>query len=185
MRIIVFFIVLTAVCLCAAQTGHAALAQEPLPAHSTNERSEALTCNIDVRTREWKHPGLIEISAEFENPSETQMDLQAVPSLILRPLVPTEEPLRTELSYRALWDLEKGKTLPVSATVPLRLKGGDSKKIAHDISKLLWSRINSALLPHSSLFKVVPAGRYSLSLELSGNDGKVLCSSNVVEVLIK
>jgi hypothetical protein len=185
MRIVVLFLALIAVCSGAAPGGHVGPAPEPVAARSTHEGSGTLICNIAIRTREWNHPGPIEISAVFENRSENEMTVRAVPSLILRPPVPAEEPLRTELSYQALWDLEKEKTLPVSATVPLRLKGGDSKKIAGDISKLLWSRINSPLLPHSSLFKAVPAGRYSFSLELSGNDGNILCSSNVIEVLIK
>ncbi|HXM68679.1 MAG TPA: hypothetical protein VN911_18265 [Candidatus Acidoferrum sp.] len=185
MKMILLLLAVIAVCSFAARASDAATPQEPEPADSANEGSGSLICNIAVPTQEWNRPGPIELSATVENRSHTEVNVQVVPSLILRPPVPAKEPLRTELSYQALWDLEKGRALPVSATVPLRLKGGDLKKIAHDISKLLWSRNNSALLPHSSLFNAVPAGKYSLSLELNGNEGKILCSSNVIEVLIK
>ncbi len=154
-------------------------------AQATKEGSGNLICTISVQKLEWHQPQRVEVAVVVENPSETELSVPVVPSFILKPLAPTEEQQKNELSYLALWDLEKGTTLPLSSTVSLQLKPGDSKKLTSDISDLLWSRINWSVLPHSKLFKVVPAGRYLLRLELTGNDGKTLCSSNALDIFIK
>jgi hypothetical protein len=173
------------VCVCTAQADKIRSPATSTSAQATKEGSGNLTCNIFVQKTEWQHPQPVEVGVVMENGSDAELSMRVVPYFILKPLAATEEPQKSELSYLALWDLEKGTTLPISATVSLQLKPGDSKKVSSDITNLLWSRINWSVLPHSRLFKVVPAGRYSLRLEFTERDGRTLCSSNAVSVLIK
>jgi hypothetical protein len=125
------------------------------------------------------------VSVVISNRTRDEINVPVVPAFVLKPPAPTEEPLRTELSYVALWDLAKGAVLHPSSAVPLKLEPGDSKKIAVDLSTLLWSRINWSVLPHDKLSVAVPAGKYSLYMQLTGKDGETLCSSKSVDVLIK
>jgi hypothetical protein len=186
MRKIWFHLIFAGVgCLCAAQADKGNSSATSASAQAIKEGNGNLICNISVQKTEWHQPQRAEVAVVLENASGTDLSVPVVPSFILEPLAPGEEQQKSELSYLALWDLEKGTTLPLSSTVSLQLKPGDSKKATSDISNLLWSRINWSVLPHSKLFKVVPAGRYSLRLELTGGDGKTLCSSNAVDVLIK
>jgi hypothetical protein len=160
------------------------------PATSTSTKATTksignLVCRISVQKAEWQQPQAVEVGLVIENRLDSQLSVSVVPSLTLKPFAAAEEPQKSELSYVALWDLDKGTTLPRSATASLQLKPGGSKKVSSDIASLLWSQINSSVLPPSKLFKVVPSGRYSLRLELIGRHGMALCSSNAVDVLIK
>jgi hypothetical protein len=172
-------------CLCAAQADKGNSPATSASAQATKEGSGNLICSISVQKTEWQQPQSVEVGVVIENRADAELSVPVVPSFILKPHAATEEPQKSELSYLALWDLEKGTTLPLSATVSLQLKPGGLKKVSSDITSLLWSRINWSVLPHSKLFKVVPAGGYSLRLELTGKDGKILCSSNAVGVVIK
>ena len=146
----------------------------------TKGSSGSLGCKISVQKLHWLQPESAKVAVVIENRSEAGVSVPVAPSFTLKPPAQPDE-----LSYVALWDLRKGTTLPVSTTVPLELKAGQSKTIESDVSELLWSRINWSVLPHSKLYAVVPAGKYSLRLDLGGNDGRLLCSSNAVDVLIK
>jgi hypothetical protein len=186
MRTIWFRLILAGVaCLCAAQADKGNRPATSASAQATKEGSGNLICSISVQKTEWHQPQRVDVAVVLQNPSETELSLTVVPSFILKPLATMEEQQKSELSYLALWDMEKGTTLPLSSTVSLQLKPGDSKRVTADISSLLWSRINWSVLPHSKLFKVVPAGMYSLRFELTGKDGKTLCSSKAVDVGIK
>jgi hypothetical protein len=172
-------------CLCPAQSEKGDPPTASARVQAIKEGSGTLFCNISVQKLQWKKTEPIEVAVVIENRSESELNVPVVPSFTLKPVAAADEPASSELSYLAFWDLRKGTTLPLSTTVPLQLKRGDSKSITSDIADLLWSRINWSVLPHSKLFAVVPPGGYSLHLELVGNDGKMLCSSNVVDVLIK
>lgn len=186
MRIILIGLVLTSsVCLCAAQATQNILTASSLSVQPAKKGGDSLICNLTLQTLEWDHSHPVEVSAMVQNTSKASLDVAVVPAFLLKPMVPDQEPLRTEFSYSALWDLEKGVSLPVSATVLLRLKPGEVRKIKVDVATLFWSRINSPVLPHLKLFNAVPTGKYSMHLELTANVGSVLCSSNVVEVVIK
>lgn len=186
MRTTWFCLILAGVaCLCAAQKQKVASPAASTSAQVTKEGSGNLICSLSVQKTEWQQPHSVEVGVVIENRSDAELSVPVVPSFVLKPLTATEEPQKSELSYLALWDFQKGTTLSLSATVPLQLKPGGSKKVSSDISSLLWSRMNWSVLPHSKLFKVVPAGEYSLRLELTGKGGKTLCSSNAVDVVIK
>ena len=172
-------------CLCAAQADKGNSPATSASAQATKEGSGNLICSISVQKNEWQQPQSVEVGVVIENRADAKLSVPVVASFILKPHAATEEPQKGELSYLALWDLGNGKTLPLSATVSLQLKPGGSKKVSSVITSLLWSRINWSVLPHSKLFEVVPAGGYSLLLELTGKDGKTLCSSNAVDVVIK
>lgn len=183
MKIIWFFLIFVgSLCPCAEQASKNIA--ELASAKASKERNSNLDCSISAQSLEWRSPP-VEVSAVIENRSKNALGVPVVPAFVLKPSVPTEESLKAELSYQALWDLGKKTSLPVFSTVFLQLKPGDSRKITVDISKLLWSRMNSSVLPHSKLFEAVPAANYSLRLELTGKDGRVLCSSNAVDILIK
>ena len=186
MRTICCFLILAEVaCLCSAQA-----VQESSPGASklasvTSERSVNLNCSISIQKSEWDRQHPVQVAVLIQNRSQIELNPRIVPSLELTPLKPSEEPLKGGLSYLALWNIETGAPLAPSSTITLHLAPGDSKKVTSNIATLLWSRANWSVLPHSRLFRVVPAGRYSLRLELTGSDGKPLCSSKAVAVVIK
>ena len=186
MRTTGFFLIIAGVtCLYAAQATNG---NSPATLTSTKAATEGisnLVCRISVQKAEWQQPQAVEVGLVIENRLDSELSLSVVPSLTLTPFAAAEEPQKSEPSYVALWDFDKGTTLPRSATTSLQLKPGASKEVSSDIASLLWSQINSSALPHSKLFKVVPPGRYSLRLELTGRHGMALCSSNAVNVLIK
>lgn len=185
MRIVWFCLILAGVtCLCAAHAEKGNSPMTPASAQATKEGSGNLICSISVQKTEWHKPQRVEVAVVLENASEAELSVPVVPFFILEPLAQREQQV-SELSYSALWNLKIGKTLPLSSTVSLQLKPGDSRKVTSDISNLLWSRFNWSVLPHSKLFTVVPEGRYSLRLKLTESNGKTLCSSNALDVLIK
>lgn len=171
--------------LCVAQASRESPRGESTLASSTSAGGVNLTCSISVQKPgcDPQHP--VQVAILIQNRSQLDLNLRTVPSFVLTPLKPAQEPLKEEMSYLALWDLETGAPLPLSSTISLHLPPGDSKRAGSDIAALLWSRVNWSGLPHSRLFRVVPAGRYSLRLELTGNDGKTLCISNEVAIVIK
>jgi hypothetical protein len=178
-----FILAGVAICLCAAQSN-----KGEAPAISTQITKKGvsnLVCRISVQKTEWQQPQASEVGLVIENRLDSELSVSVVPALTLRPPATTEEPQKSELGYMALWNWDKGTTLPPSATVPLQLKSGSSKKVFSDIASLLWSRTDESAIPHSKLSAVVPPGRYSLRLVLTGRHGKALCSSNIVNVLIK
>jgi len=186
MKTIWFVLILAGTaCLCTAQADKRSSPAASPSADATNESSGELICTISVQELEWHQPQSVDVAVIIKNRSETALSVPVVPSFILTPLAHTEEPQKGELSYLALWDLERRTTLPLSSTVSLQMKPGDSRTVTSDLASLLWSRINWSVLPHSKLFEVVPAGRYALRLELTGSNGKALCSSNAVDVLIR
>ena len=172
-------------CLCAGQANQGDSALISTSTQATREEIGNLVCRISVQKTEWQQLQPVEVGLVIENRLDSELSVAVVPSLRLKPLAATEEPQKGELNYLALWDLDKGTTLPLSDTVSLQLKPGSSKNVASDIASLLWSRTNGSVLPDSNLFKVVPPGSYSLRLVLTGRHGKDLCSSNAVGVLIK
>ena len=185
MRTTGFLLIIAGVtCLSAAQDKANSPATSTSP-QATTEGTANLVCRISVQKAEWQPPQAVEVGLVIENRLDSELSVSVVPSLTLKPFAALEEPHKSELSYVALWDLDKGTTLPLSATASLQLKPGSSKKVSSDIASLLWLQIKSSARPQSKLFKVVPPGRYSLHLDLTGRHGKALCSSNAVSVLIK
>ena len=172
-------------CLCPAQATKGDSAAISTSTQVPKEGIGNLVCSISVQKTEWQGPQAVEASLVIENRLDSELSVSVVPSLTLKPLAGAEESHQSGLSYLALWDWDKGTTLSPSATVSLQLKPGSSKNASSDIASLLWSKINGSVVPHSNLFKVVPPGRYSLHLVLTGRHGKDLCSSNAVSVLIK
>jgi hypothetical protein len=156
----------------------------PASTLAREKSGDNLICSISTQSPKWRTPP-VQVIVVVENRSKSALNILAVPAFVLKPLVPAEESLNAELSYLALWDMGKEVTLPLSSTVSLQLKPGESRKITQDASNLLWSRMNSSLLPHSKLFEVVPAGKYVLQLRLTGKDDRVLCSSNEVSISMK
>jgi len=184
MKTVLFFLMISgAMCQCIAQTDQRDAHEKS--ASTRARKDDSLICSISVDEIGWHEPKPVGVAVVIENRSEADVNVPVVPSFILSPLAPAMDPQKGELNYVALWDFEKGTTLSLSSTIPLQVKAGVSRKINSDIASLLWSRVNWSVLPHSKLYKVVPAGRYSLRLELTGNDGKTLCSSNAVDVTIK
>jgi hypothetical protein len=173
-----------AACVCAAQSGmRNFVTSQSMP--NTSASSDGLVCKISLKELQWHRSESVEMTAVIDNHSENPVRVRVVPSLTLKPLAQASNNANLdELSYIALWDIRKGASLPLSTTVQLELKTGQSSVIASDISELLWSRVNWSVLPHSKLFDVVPTGRYLLHLELGTTDGKVLCSSNPLNVLV-
>lgn len=143
-----------------------------------------LICSISVKEPDRQAKQSIEVGVVVKNGTDHQLVESVVPYFMLTPLTVMAEAQRNELTYEALWDVEKGTSLPVSSTSLLDLNPGQARKFSLDIGDLLWSRVNWSVLPHSKLLKVVPAGRYSLHLELAGNGGRSLCSSKSVDVHI-
>jgi hypothetical protein len=172
-------------CLCAAQASQGNPLASSTSTQGTREGIGNLVCTISLQQTEWQQPQVVEVGLVIENRLDSELSVSVVPSLTLKPIAATEESQKSEAGYLALWDLGKGKTLPASATSPLQLKPGDSKRVSSDIASLLWSGINASVPPQSKLFQVVPPGRYTLRLELIGRHGMPLCSSNAVNVLIK
>jgi hypothetical protein len=171
-------------CLYAAQANKG---NSPATSPSTQATTEGignLVCRISVQKAEWQQPQAVEVGLVIENRLDSELSLSVVPALTLTPLT-ADESQKRDVSYAALWDLDRGTTLSPSSTASLQLKAGSSKKLSSDVASLSWSRMNSSALPQSKLFKVVPPGRYSLRLELTGRHGMALCSSNAVNVLIK
>lgn len=158
---------------------------ESMSSLPTPEGGVKLTCSISLPKPDCDPQHPVQVAILFQNRSELDLNLGTVPSFVLAPLKPAEKPMKGEMNYLALWDLETGASLPLSATSSLHLSPRDSMRVTSDIATLLWSRVNWSSLPHSKLFEVVRAGNYSLHLELTGDDGRILCSSNEVAVVIK
>src|SRR5215467_15026578 len=109
-------------CLCAAQANNG-----NSPATSTQATQEGignLICRISVQKTEWQQPQTVEVALVIENRLDSELSVSVVPSLTLKPFAATKEPQKSELGYVALWDLDKGTRLPLSATASLQLKSG-------------------------------------------------------------
>ena len=184
MKIVCCLLILAEVaCQCNAQARQETSSGASTLASATSEGSVKLTCSISVQMSEWDRQHPVQATVLIQNRSKIEFKPRIVPLLELTP--PPEEALKGELSYLALWNLETGTPLTPSSTISLHLRPGDSKKVTTDVATLLWSRTNWSVLPHSKLFRVVPPGRYSLRLGLTDSDGKTLCSSNAVPIVIK
>lgn len=138
-----------------------------------------ISCRVSTE-RGWKTSGKAIISVVIENTAPVEVGLAAVPAFHLHQ--PNHS--NPEWDYIALWDLDRF-SLQVSSVVQLRIKAGGHRTAELDVSPLLWSRVDSALLPHSKLFDSVPKGKYLLWLDLTSADGTLLCSSPKVGAEIK
>jgi hypothetical protein len=184
MKIIVPFLILSVTaCLCVAQTHHGIQRAKTVSA-PVGEKGY-LTCSISVQEPEWRESQHAEVALVVENRLGAEVSMRVVPFFELEPLDAVEERRGGEFTYLALWDLEKGTTLPFDATTFLELKTGESTKITSDVASFSWTRFNSSLPPDSGLFRVVSAGKYSLRLELIGRNGRAICSSNAVDVFVR
>ena len=67
--------------------------------------------------------------------------------------------------------------------VPLRFAKDETKTFKVDLTKVFWNDSMYSMWPHETLFKVIPKGSYSLSLELRHQGHNV--ESNAVEVTVK
>lgn len=143
-----------------------------------------LICSISVKESDRQAKQPIEVGVVVKNGTDHQLAEPVVPYFTLTPSAVMGKAQQSERTYEAFWDVEKGTTLPVSSTSLLELNPSQTRKFNLDIGDLLWSRVNWSVLPHSKLLKIVPAGRYSLHLELAGNGGRSLCSSKSVDVHI-
>jgi len=146
----------------------------------------SLVCEASPVTVQWKAPQSVHVSVVVTNNSEADMESRAVPAFYLKPVELSGDANRqAELTHFAFWDTSTGAALPVSESVTLHLRPGESLKKRVDLAKLVWSRRNYSVLPHTPLFKEVPAGEYFFHSEITSTDGKGLCSSKEVKVLIE
>jgi hypothetical protein len=144
-----------------------------------------LVCSLSAQSPTWDKASPVEISIVIENRSDNALRMKMGRSLSLTPADLTEEPQKSELSYVALMDLPAPRSLAVSRAVPLRLGAHGREEVTVGIARLLWTRVNWSVLPHSTLFEVVPSGKYLLQFTITAHNEKDGCSSNALAVEIK
>lgn len=186
-RLLIAVALLFSLCVAPDQQGktEASSPQEEGRDMPTQER-RSLVCEAFPVTLRWKAPQSVPVSVVITNDSEADMESKAVPAFYLKPVdVAGNGNRQAELTHFAFWDTSTGAALPVSANVTLRLRPRESLKKRVDLAKLVWSRRNYSVLPHTPLFTEVPAGEYFFYSEITSTDGSGLCSSKKVKVLIE
>lgn len=160
-----------------------------------NERdahSRLMKCEIRSDKTDWDRRYPINLSILIENVSDATLNVYAFLrfelSLWRRKSNPDTE---TDLAF-----VERNTYIGVdsvdrSTNPRITLEKGGSVSYKVDLSRMGWSRLNSALLPTEKIFEIVPQGRYKLCLNLHlssdnafASDDKVV-KSNVVEIEIK
>lgn len=140
-------------------------------------QTQSMECHLtSPETIDRLAPSLVTVQLQ----TSSGVDADVVPSFHLQSIGDSN----TEDSYVALWDWETRKPLKAGTTVSTA--GIEQKKpLEINIGSLLWKAQKSSLLPHEALRSVVPKGKYRLWLDINNSKGRLLCSSNQVQIEVR
>jgi len=173
-RILTLLVLLSSVFIMGCQTTDESDNQDS--SRTWGKLSNGLRCSIIAETTHWSNGDPAIVSVTVENISEGKIDLKTIPAFTLN-----------DMQYWCPVNIAgDDHSLPANARSNISLEKGTQIYSRIDISMLGWDQGLSSIWPWENLYTIVPAGKYTLGLDIEIVDGSELSwvRSNEVSVEI-